>query len=338
MQNGNDTNSTEILNLTQTALSEFESLPLDGSARRALRIAQVRGDGREAWLLRADLRPSGGSNQLRFIEIAALFRDTKYAEIAAADKSLRDIWTDERSVKIPESMKGIVSDDKEVIVGSISDLLEQKRYFESEAAKQKEGIASFTMTERARLSADIIERIRVRIYSYLCRVESELRFSLVANDIMEAYRQRIDSQLAEVASDVLEQFTAAYRRMNEGDVESRSHALASCRRILKAIADIVYPARSEPVTDKTGKVHDVSDEKYINRLWLFIDDHSIGSTIAKSMHATLAEVGARIDRLNKLANKGVHAEVTVGEVEWCVVQTYIFTGEILRLNSENDAS
>ena len=161
-----------------------------------------------------------------------------------------------------------------------------------------------------------------------------MRFSSVANDILERYRQRVDAHLAEVASDVLEQFTAAYRRMNEGDVESRSHALTSCRRILKAVADAVYPAQPIPVNDKAGKARDVSDDKYINRLWLFIDNVSVGSTVAKSMHATLSEVGARIDRLNELANKGVHSEVTTGEVEWCVVQTYILTGEVLRLHSE----
>jgi len=298
-----------------------------------LRIAQLRGDGVEAWLLRADLRPSGGSNQLRIIEVSALFRDSEYADIAAADRSLREIWIEERSAKIPESIREVVSPEKEVIAGSISDLIEQKRYFEAEATRLEDSRASFMMTERARLSADILERIRFRVYSYLCRVESELKFSSVANDIMERYRQRVDEHLAEVASDVLEQFTAAYRRMNEGGVESRSHALTSCRRILKAIADAVYPARSDPVTDRSGQPRDVSDDKYINRLWLFIDDHAAGSTVANSMHATLSEVGARIDRLNELANKGVHSEVTADEVEWCVVQTYILTGEVLRLHS-----
>jgi hypothetical protein len=275
----------------------------------------------------------GGSGELRLVEVAALFRDTAYAEIAAADKALREIWIQERLFSIPPSMKDMASSDKEVITGSISDLFEQKAYFESQAAKIEDDRQSYMMTERARLSADILERIRYRIYSYLSRVESSLRFSSVTNDILEQYRRRVDARLGDVASDVLEQFTAAYRRMNEGDVESRSHALTSCRRILKAIADLVYPPQSTPVIDRTGSSRDVSDEKYVNRLWLFIDDQLAGSTAAKSMHATLSEVGTRIDRLNELANKGVHAEVTVDEVEWCVVQTYILTGEVLRFHS-----
>lgn len=328
-----DTKTAELLSLTQAALNDFDSVPLEASARRALRVAQLRGDGRDAWLLRADLRPMGGSSKLRLIEVAALFRDSEYAEIAAADRSLREVWIEERSVQMPEALESIVSPDKELIAGSISDLLGQKRYYESEAARQTDHAAAFIMVERARLSGDIIERIRLRVYSYLCRVESELRFSLAAGDVMEKYRQRVDSQLAEVASDILEQFAAAYRRMNEGDVEARSHALTSCRRILKAIADIVYPARRAPVVDSSGKARDASDDRYINRLWLFMEGKSLGSSLIKSMHVTVAEVGIRIERLNELANKGVHAEVTIGEVEWCVVQTYIIAGEVLRIQA-----
>ena len=137
MEEGSPTLSAEMLGLTWTALDEFESLPLDGSARRALRIAQLRGDSSEAWLLRSDLRPFGGANELRVIEIAALFKDSEYADIAAADKSLREVWIAERSVEMPDSMKGVMPPDKEVIVGSIADLIEQKRYFESEAQKVK---------------------------------------------------------------------------------------------------------------------------------------------------------------------------------------------------------
>lgn len=48
----------------------------------------------------------------------------------------------------------------------------------------------------------------------------------------------------------------------------------------------------------------------------------------------LSEIGSRIDRLNNLANKGVHAEVSENEVEWCIVQTYVLTGEVLRLHSD----
>jgi hypothetical protein len=49
------------------------------------------------------------------------------------------------------------------------------------------------------------------------------------------------------------------------------------------------------------------------------------------LHANLEDVGTRLDRLNELASKGVHDEVTQEEVDLCVIQTYLFTGEVLAI-------
>lgn len=324
--------SSEILNLVHIALDNFETSPLDASARRALRIAQLRGDVSEAWFLRTDLRPIGGAVELRIAEITSLFRDAEYSYIREMDSRLREVWIQERMPeRIPEPLSELMPYDKSVIVGSIADLQRQRDNYDSEKQTQEDPRLRIIMEQRASLTAEIIERIRFRVFSYLCRVETELNFSLTSQDVFERHRQRVDRHLSELASDVLQQFTAAYRRMNEGDIEARTHALTSCRRILKSVADIAYPAKAQPVIDNSGRSRDVSDDKYVNRLWQFVDDTIVRKTIKGSMHATLTDLGNRIDRLYNLACKGVHDEVSNDEVEWCVVQTYILAGEILRL-------
>lgn len=326
--------STEIINLTRTALELFETSTLDASARRALRIAQLRGDSEEAWLLRTDLRPAGGATELRISEISSLFREAEYSYIVEADHRLREIWIQERTPeRIEPPLSEVLTGKGMVFIGSISDLQRQRDHYDGEKRHVDNGRLRTIAEQRASLAAELLERIRFRVYSYLCRVETEVNFSATSHDVFEQYRRRVDLHLSDVASDVLQQFTAAYRRMIEGDIEARTHALTSCRRIFKSVADLVYPPRAEAVIDASGKSRDMSDDKYISRLWQFLSDSNLGGTMKGSIHATLTDVGNRIDRLYELSCKGVHAEVSTEEVEWCVVQTYLVTGEILHLTT-----
>jgi hypothetical protein len=40
-----------------------------------------------------------------------------------------------------------------------------------------------------------------------------------------------------------------------------------------------------------------------------------------------------LDGVYQLSNKGVHAQTTIAEVQWCVIQTYLLAGEILQLKN-----
>jgi hypothetical protein len=56
------------------------------------------------------------------------------------------------------------------------------------------------------------------------------------------------------------------------------------------------------------------------------------------METSVEELGKRVDRLNALASKGVHAEVTEFEVNLCVLQTYALAGDLLRLLDATSAA
>jgi len=141
----------------------------------------------------------------------------------------------------------------------------------------------------------------------------------------------VESFLPQISPRVLEQFTAAYRRAREDDAESKTHALATCCRILESVADVVFPPQAGPAVDSTGKSRKVGAENYVNRLWMFVADSMSGSTHSKLLLATLQDFGSRIDTVYSLTNKGVHSDVAQAEVDTCVMQTYLLTGEILRI-------
>lgn len=103
--------------------------------------------------------------------------------------------------------------------------------------------------------------------------------------------------------------------------EFLAQAALSCRRFLERLANVVYPPRA-PIGDrKLGK------EQYVNRLWMYLEDklETDGSETAKK------EIGARVDYLARVANKGLHGDVSVDEVHRLVLNLALLTRDLLSL-------
>ncbi|MFE1268512.1 hypothetical protein [Streptomyces sp. NPDC058758] len=332
-------NPTEqILNLTTTALDEFESVSLSASVRRAMRIARLMGDNEQAYLLSLDLRPVGGSAWLRRRNAEEYFSDGESSTARDRARELLEVYIEERTpVKIPDALTGIIEQGS-VLSGPISVLEMAIDEMVKSAEVEEDPLDKLRFALRIDLQNQILERIRHRTFSYLCSVETKIGIGFANREIFERSRSRVEEALRGIAPDVLEQLLAAYRRAADGDAESRSHALTSCRRMLESLANVVYPPKSEPVKDRAGKERQAGADKYKNRLWLFLDEKVGSRTSGAVVMATLEDVGNRIDKAYELANKGVHADVSMREVDLCVIQSYLIAGELISLMSEGDGT
>ena len=178
---------------------------------------------------------------------------------------------------------------------------------------------------------NVLARIKDRLWEFLTETEHELTFGEATAEVFDRLRTYVDGQLMTISPPALEQFQVAYRRLKDGGTEDRAHALTSCRRVLKTLADQLYPARSEPVVGSDGKPHLLNDAAFVNRLLQYVVEtvgkHENGAVV----QATLQDVDARLNTLNELASKGVHADVTTYEVDTCVVQTYLVVADVLRI-------
>lgn len=175
------------------------------------------------------------------------------------------------------------------------------------------------------------QRLHTAVHELFSRWEAELSLGQQTSDLIEQNRRYVDRRLTEIAPDIRRQFDSAFDRTHANDVESRSHAVTPCRRILKALADVLYPARIEPVTGADGKERVLTDDRYVARLWQFTFDRLSGKAAGRLLGGRIEDLGARIDRLYEISSKGVHAEVSEFEANQCVIQTYMLTGDLLRL-------
>ena len=186
----------------------------------------------------------------------------------------------------------------------------------------------------------VLARQRTAIANYLGETERQMVLEKVTvnADVFERNRAYVDERLAAVAPQALEQCVAAYRRHAEGDAEARSHALTSCRRVLKTHGQTRYPATNEKVEGIDGVERKMTDDKFITRLCQYATAKTEGSASREVLVSQIGALGERLDALNSLTSKGVHDGVSPAEVDQCLIQTYLTAGDILRLADGQSAA
>jgi hypothetical protein len=84
--------------------------------------------------------------------------------------------------------------------------------------------------------AQIIERVRQDVHSYLLLTETNIHAGKVSGGVFERGLEYVRTSLAQRAPAALEKFIAAESRLAAGTPEDLSHALTSTRRMIKDLA------------------------------------------------------------------------------------------------------
>ncbi|NUL28435.1 hypothetical protein HRW09_02385 [Streptomyces lunaelactis] len=321
MQTEATSNTSYVLNLTRKAIDEFDEVSLEISARRAMRIASLLGESKFAVRMSLELTPLTENPEINSENLKSLLSDPSTYSTAngPASLSLKEYLAD-RTVAVR-------ADKKETfLIHSIPEL--EKWLSHSMINDGKDAKAVKLQHEMQQ----VIWRLRSRIYTSLCNWERQITYTGVNERIFVTFRDRVDGILAVNLPSVLDQFTAAYKRLREvafsapeADVsEELAQALTSCRRILEAVVDYVYP----PIPGDPN----LNEEKHNSRAREFVKSKASGSKHQDFVTASIDGLDKRYARLNGLANKGLHAKVALEEAELCAINTYVIAGEMVRLS------
>lgn len=153
----------------------------------------------------------------------------------------------------------------------------------------------------------------------------ELGFSKHQAEVFDDVRQRIDTLLAPLMGDALAKIDSIYRRLGEGDPEAVSQALTTCRRLIDAVADAIYPPRAEAL-EVAGQMVKLGPQQTQNRLNAYTRDRTASDSRRAKLRRTLADLYERV-------SAGVHKEVPPDEARFLFLSTYLYLGEILSLDS-----
>ncbi len=143
-------------------------------------------------------------------------------------------------------------------------------------------------------------------------------FGSIPRRQFDVIRERVDDLLLDVCPEAIEKFMKAYEGLGSRSAEDWSLALTATRRVIKAVADVMYrPRRTERGERNLG------EEQYLNRLWSFLDENMSASSDKDLAKAHVDYLGSFVHRLNEKASKDVHAAVSYEEAVRVVLYTYL---------------
>lgn len=178
--------------------------------------------------------------------------------------------------------------------------------------------------------SEALSKRRTFIYQYVKKIYVQLKFSTLTTSVWLSIKDKTDFLINELIPDETQKLTAIYESLNDDNPEKWATALTSCRRMLKALADKLYPSSDVPIKRNKKEIN-ITDDAFINRLMCYIDENADSKTLCKISNSDLSYIGNRLDAIYVQTCKGTHDEITKDEAEKCFIRTYIIVGDILEI-------
>ena len=178
-------------------------------------------------------------------------------------------------------------------------------------------------------------------YDYALKKSIELSFGNISQSIFESYRDTINGYLSNVSKETLMKLQAIDESIKSDNSEVYSQTLTTCRRLYQELITNLFERVSPKVIGKlfktkSGKEIDVSGEHFNNKLSAIIETLEEKTVKNSLIGSSILYYLDWIENLTSLQSKGVHNDVSLEEARSCIIQTYIFTGEIINLYNNSN--
>ena len=177
----------------------------------------------------------------------------------------------------------------------------------------------------------MLEGLTNRLLEHADLLILELEYGGIPQSIFEERRKATDERLVGSSPEALGKLQAAFESLARGGPgDDWGPVAVACRKVIRDVADAVFPPREEPHKDKSGVARPVKSDDYINRILAFIDDNSTG-TKRHLLKAQTQHLGDLLEEINGHASAAVHGEVTRYQASTCVIYTYLLLGDVLEI-------
>ena len=180
-------------------------------------------------------------------------------------------------------------------------------------------------TSQAIELSKILAAVDARVYRYVSDVYSELQFSEIQASLFEESQTAVDATFAAMAGSSLKKIESINERLGANEEEAISQAMSTCRRLIDAVADHVFPALDEPY-DLNGQELNVKQSAVLNRINAYLHTSGVTGGRADRLRRSLKDLYARV-------STGVHADVDGHEARYLFLVTYMTLGEVLTLHA-----
>jgi hypothetical protein len=136
------------------------------------------------------------------------------------------------------------------------------------------------------------------------------------NEVQNYFKNRSD--------DVYQKLQKVNQLIDSTNSEDKSLLLTEVRRAIKSVADYFFPPRTGLITCSDGKERSLGDEQYLNRLQEYLATQFKSSSSKNLLMAELEYLLVFARKLNHIASKGVHADVSLAEAKQGFLGLYMF--------------
>jgi len=176
----------------------------------------------------------------------------------------------------------------------------------------------------------ILAKIINRCLEFLNGIIAELQYGGVVEFLMEEIRKMTDEKLAKLDSTLTNEANSLYLNLASTNPADWNKVGLSCRRMLKLLADKVFPADDKLYKTKNGMELNVDDSAYVNRIHAFLDQKT-GSDESKLVVAETEYLESYLHQVNIEAQKVVHKpSIEKFLADRLAIHTYLILSEVLR--------
>ncbi len=173
--------------------------------------------------------------------------------------------------------------------------------------------------------------VKRKAHSLASKIFKQLKFSGTIENCFDILKSAADDKLLDMNPVLAEQLMLAFKSVSSSKEEEWSQALTTCRRLIEGLADTLHPPSE---TKYNGRA--LGTTNYVNRLWAFMDKSIESSSNKDLAKAHIDFIGSWLEKINKISNKGVHADVTQIEATKAVFHTYLVVTDLLECALRSD--
>jgi len=177
---------------------------------------------------------------------------------------------------------------------------------------------------------DMLSRVSDRCLFFLNGIVNELQYGGVVEYLMEEIRTKTDAGLATLDSKISDETRSLYLNLTSTNPADWSKVGHSCRKVLKLLADRVFPPSEAKYTAKDGRVLEIGEPHFINRLCAFLDQKSSGDEL-KFLKAETEYLESYLRQTVNYAQMVEHnPSIAKFHADMLAIHTYLIASEMLR--------
>ena len=175
---------------------------------------------------------------------------------------------------------------------------------------------------------EIINSVKFELIDRLNKMIAKITYGKIPKGIFQRFQNNVNAILTDSNSSAISALNIAYEGLGQSeDPERISNVAFGCKRLIKAVADQLFPPQEEQYKAKNGESFNVGEEQFLNRLQAYVD--SVDSPNRRFLVRKIQLLRDLYGEVPESINKGTHLTIKNSDAEMLVIYTYIILGDII---------